>query len=110
MVGSAGIKAEAFVSVKEKRSLFWLLSPLRILSAAAGAAGTVVCFMSCYDTGVSRLMAVFAAVIACLLFGVSFSLKKRYILPCSAVLSAVYTAAVFVLRNSFCNGLYASNK
>lgn len=104
MVGSAGIKAEAFVSVKEKRSLFWLLSPLRILSAAAGAAGTVVCFMSCYDTGVSKLMAVFAAVIACLLFGVSFSLKKRYILPCSAVLSAVYTAAVFVLRNSFCNG------
>lgn len=105
MASSPSVTAEAFLHSSPYRSRTGLLLPLRTAVAAAGAAGSVICFMSCFDTGVSQFAAALSAVIACVLFGTAFCLKRSFILPCTCVLSAGFIAAVFFLRNNFCNGL-----
>ncbi|MBQ8825879.1 MAG: transglutaminase domain-containing protein [Oscillospiraceae bacterium] len=102
---AADITAEAFLCTKEKRSLSGNLSPLRTAVAAAGASGTAICFLSCFETGVNTALGAVWAVIACILFGTVFCLKRKFILPCALTLSAGFTGAVFILRERFCNGL-----
>lgn len=100
-----GVAVEAFLCAEPdgKKGLVW--SAARIIIALAGTLGTVFSFLTCIDTGVSGGIAAAAVIMSVILYGAVFSLKgKKLLLSFGAVFGA-YAAALFYVRERFCNGL-----
>lgn len=100
-----GVAVEAFLCAEPdgKKSLVW--SAARIIIALAGTLGTVFSFLSCIDTGVSGGAAAAAVIISVILYGAVFSLKGKKLLFSLGTVFGTYAAALFFVRERFCNGL-----
>ncbi|MBQ2823518.1 MAG: transglutaminase domain-containing protein [Oscillospiraceae bacterium] len=103
--GADGISVEALLYTDRKSEKLNIPAAVKTLVAAAGAAGSAGCFLSCIDTGVKMWLAILIAVFSCFLFGTAMTLKGKYALFATAGVFAVYIAAVYRLKYSFCNGL-----
>lgn len=100
-----GIAVEAFLCAEPdgKKSLVW--SAARIIVALAGTLGTVFSFLTCIDTGVSGAAAAAAVIISVILYGIIFILNGKKLLLSLGAAFGAYAAALFSVRERFCNGL-----
>ncbi len=102
---SNALTVEAFIYTEKKQDRQLLTSAAKIFIAAVGSLGTAFSFLSCVDTGVSFVLTAAVISAAVLVFGIVFSLSKKYFIPAFSVLFTAYASALFILRNKFCNGL-----
>ncbi len=103
--GADGITVEALLYTDSRSEKLNISAAVKMMLAAMGTVGAAVSFLSCFDTGVSLWLAVLTAVISCAVFGGIFTLKGKNVFFGTAAVFAVYLMAVYILRDSFCNGL-----
>ncbi|MGN0586380.1 MAG: transglutaminaseTgpA domain-containing protein [Oscillospiraceae bacterium] len=98
---------EAYLCSGKSRGNIIFLSLIRFVMALCGALGTVFCFTSCIDTGVSAGLIAADIIVVSLLFSAAFTLKTKYYIPSALFLSGIFMTLVYIFRQRFCNGLAA---
>lgn len=102
-----GTVIEAYLCGGKSRGNIIFLSLIRFVMALCGALGTVFCFISCIDTGVSTGLIAADIIVTSLLFSAAFTLKTKYYIPSALALSGIFLTLVYIFRRRFCGGLAA---